>query len=352
VGVNGAPDVIRMLSGVEDVRWDATLGQLVIQGDIIRLSGFTDAQGNKLAIDLGQTKLRIVAKRLGSTMGQSIVVENNAGAGGNIAVQTGDDGVVLVDTGVAQQADKVLAAIKKLSNKPIRTIVYTTLADQHTGGAGPIVKAGSMNQAGPGLGGRPNEADLIANFEILRLMTDIGEAKISTDRWPPSTFHGKQKDFYSNDEPVVVLSLPAATTAGDAMVWFRKSDVVVTGDIFDQTSYPFIDIEHGGSVQGVLDGLNRLLEITVPKHLQEGGTMLIPGHGRISDEHDLLEYRDMVTIVRDRVKNAVSKNMTLQQIRAMKPTVTYEYDLRFGRNPAWTPDQFVEAIYKSLTAKK
>jgi glyoxylase-like metal-dependent hydrolase (beta-lactamase superfamily II) len=275
-----------------------------------------------------------------------------AGAGGNIAAQIGETGVLLVDTGVAQMSDKVLAAVRKLSNKPLRTIIYTTLADQHTGGAGPLVKAGSQNQAGPGLGGRPNEADLIANFHTLRLMTEIGEAKISTDRWPPSTFHGRQKDLYSNDEPVVILALPAATTAGDAMVWFRKSDVLVTGDIFDQTSYPFIDVEHGGTINGILDGLNRVLEITVPKHLQEGGTIVVPGHGRISDEHDVLEYRDMVTIIRDRVQNAVSKGMTLQQVRALKPSITYEYDLRFGNNPAWTPDMFVEAIYKNLTARK
>jgi glyoxylase-like metal-dependent hydrolase (beta-lactamase superfamily II) len=275
-----------------------------------------------------------------------------AGAGSNIAAQIGETGVLLVDTGVAQMSDKVLAAVRKLSNRPLRTIIYTTLADQHTGGAGPLVKAGSQNQAGPGLGGRPNEADLIANFHILRLMTEIGEAKISTDRWPPSTFHGKQKDLYSNDEPVVILGLPAATTAGDAMVWFRKSDVIATGDIFDQTSYPFIDVEHGGTINGILDGLNRVLEITVPKHLQEGGTIVVPGHGRISDEHDVLEYRDMVTIIRDRVQNAVSKGMTLQQVRALKPNVTYEYDLRFGNNPAWTPDMFVEAIYRNLTARK
>ena len=275
-----------------------------------------------------------------------------AGAGGNIAAQVGDDGVLLVDTGAEKMVDKTLAAIRKLSPKPIRTIIYTTLADDHTGGGGVLVKAGSVNQAGPGLGGRPNEADLIANTGILRLMTEIGEAKINTDRWPPSTFHGKQKDLYANDEPVIVESVPNAVTAGDSIVWFRKSDVVVTGEIFNQTSYPFIDVEHGGTINGILAGLNRLLEITVPKHLQEGGTLLIPGHGRISDEHDLLEYRDMCTIIRDRVQNAINKKMTLQQIKAAKPSYTYEYDLRFGKNPAWTPDQFVEAIYKSLTAQK
>jgi cyclase len=275
-----------------------------------------------------------------------------AGGGSNIAVQFGDTGVVIVDTGHAQMADKVLASIVKLTKQPIRTIVYTTLADDHTGGAPVLVRAGRQNQAGPGLGGKPNEGDLVATANILRLMTEIGEAKIATDRWPPSTFHVKQKDFFANDEPIVIEAVKDAVTAGDAMVWFRKSDVLVTGDIFDQTSYPFIDIEHGGSINGILAGLNRILEITVPKHLQEGGTMVIPGHGRISDEHDVLEYRDMVTIIRDRVQWAINKGMTLQQIQAARPSYTFEYDLRFGKNPKWTPSMFVEAIHKSLTTKK
>jgi glyoxylase-like metal-dependent hydrolase (beta-lactamase superfamily II) len=274
-----------------------------------------------------------------------------AGAGGNIAVQTGDEGLVLVDTGYEKMSGKVLAAIKKISDKPIRTVINTTLADDHTGGNGPLVKAGFINQAGPGLGGRPNEAVLIGHVDLLRLMTEIGEAKISTDRWPPNTYPGKERDFYSNDEPVVILHVPNATTAGDSMVWFRKSDVIATGEIFNETSFPYIDLEHGGSINGIISGLNQVLEITVPKHLQEGGTMVVPGHGRIGDEHDVLEYRDMVTIVRDRVQNAIKKGMTLQQVKAAKPSYTYEYEPRFGKNPAWTPDMFVEAIYKSLSAK-
>src|SRR5262245_12201043 len=287
---------------------------------------------------------------------QTLKVQGNvyllAGAGANVAVQVGDDGVLIVDTGYEQMTAKTLAAIRKLSDKPIRTIINTTLADDHTGANGPLVKAGFLNQAGPGLGGRPNEADLIGHNNLLRLMTEIGEAKISTDRWPPSTYPGKQKDLYSNDEPVIVRHVSNATTAGDSFVWFRKSDVVATGDIFDETSFPYIDVAHGGTINGIIDGLNDLLEITVPKHLQEGGTMLVPGHGRISDEHDLLEYRDMVTIVRDRVQNAIKKGMTLQQIKAAKPSFTYEYEPRFNRNPAWTAEMFVEAIHKNLSASK
>lgn len=275
-----------------------------------------------------------------------------AGAGGNIAVQTGEEGVLLVDTGYEQMSGKVLEAIRKISDKPIRTIIDTTLSDDHTGGNGVLTKSGSINQAGPGLGGRPNEAVLIGHNNLLRLMTEIGEEKISTDRWPPNTYPGKSKDMYSNDEPVIMLHIPNATTSGDTMVWFRKSDVVATGEIFNETSFPFIDVAHGGTINGIIEGLNQVLEITVPKHLQEGGTMVVPGHGRIGDEHDVLEYRDMVTIIRDRVQNAIKKGMTLQQVKAAKPSYTYEYEPRFGTNPAWTPEMFIEAIYKNLSSAK
>jgi len=273
------------------------------------------------------------------------------GAGANITISAGDEGVLVVDTGFEQMSAKVLASIRKISNNPIRTIINTTLADDHTGANGPLVKAGFINQAGPGLGGRPNEADLIGHSLLLRLMTDIGEAKISTDRWPPSTYPGKQKDLHFNDEPVILMHIPNTTTSGDSMVWFRKSDVIATGDVFDMTSFPHIDLANGGSINGTIEALNTLLDIMVPKHHQEGGTMVVPGHGRVADEHDVLEYRDMVTIVRDRVQNAIKKGMTLQQIRASKPSFTYEYEPRFNRNPAWTAEMFVEAIYRSLGGK-
>jgi cyclase len=287
---------------------------------------------------------------------QTLKVQGNVyllgGAGGNIAVQAGDDGVLIVDSGWEKMGDKILAAVRKISNKPIRTIVNTTLADDHTGSNALLVKSGYRNQAGPGLGGRTNEAELVGHANLLRLMTEIGEAKIPVDRWPPKTFPGKSKDFFSNDEPVIIMHVADATTAGDSMVFFRRSDVIVTGEILNETSFPYIDLAHGGTINGIIEGLNQVLDLAVPKHLQEGGTMIIPGHGRIGDEHDVLEYRDMVTIIRDRVQNAIKKGMTLQQVKAAKPSFTYEYEPRFGKNPAWTPDMFIEAIYKTLSAGK
>jgi glyoxylase-like metal-dependent hydrolase (beta-lactamase superfamily II) len=275
-----------------------------------------------------------------------------AGAGGNIAAQVGDEGVLLVDTGYEPMAGKVLAAVRKLSDKPLRRIINTTLMDSHTGANGVLVKEGRLNQAGPGLGARPNEADLIAHSSLLALMTEIGRDRISTDRWPPSVFSGKQKDLSSNDEPVVILHVPNGVTEGDSLVWFRKSDVVVSGEIFNHASFPFIDVAHGGTINGIIEGLNTMLDIMVPKHNQEGGTMVIPGYGRIGDEHDVLEYRDMVTIIRDRVQAAIDKKMTLQQVKALKPSATYEYEPRFNRDPAWTAEMFVEAIYRTLSAPR
>jgi glyoxylase-like metal-dependent hydrolase (beta-lactamase superfamily II) len=276
-----------------------------------------------------------------------------AGAGGNIAVQVGPGGVLLVDTGYEQMSGKVLAAIRALApNRTLRTIINTTLADAHTGANAVLVKEGRLNQAGPGLGQRPNEADLIGHSQLLLLMTEAGREKIIPERWPPSVFSGRQKDLHSNDEPVVVMQVADAVTAGDSLVWFRKSDVVVTGPFFNHASFPYIDVANGGTIDGIIEGLNMVLDITVPKHNQEGGTMVIPGYGRIGDEHDVLEYRDMVTIIRDRVQAAIDKKMTLAQIKAMKPSPTYEYEPRFNRDPGWTAEQFVEAIYTTLTARK
>jgi glyoxylase-like metal-dependent hydrolase (beta-lactamase superfamily II) len=142
-----------------------------------------------------------------------------------------------------------------------------------------------------------------------------------------------------------------ATTSGDSMVWFRKSDVLVAGEAFNQTNFPYIDLAHGGTINGIIEVLNDMLDIMVPAHLQEGGTLAIPSHGRISDEHDVLEYRDMITIIRDRVQNAIDKGMTMRQVLAMSPSATYEYELRYDRDPNWTAEDFVEAIYVNLNAQ-
>jgi cyclase len=348
---------------VEDSNKGMMMKRMFHKSAVLMIAGLLAVAGFSVVLSAQQQQIRTArqtpfpqkpdwAKLEVETLPVQGQVHMIAGAGGNIAVQVGDGGILLVDTGYEQMAGKVLAAMRKLSNKTLRTIINTTLMDSHTGGTGVLVKEGRLNQAGPGLGQRPNEADVIGHAKLLALMTQIGRDKIPVERWPPSVFSGKQKDLYSNDEPVVILHVPNAVTEGDTMVWFRKSDVFVTGEIFNQASYPFIDVAHGGTINGILEGLNVLLEHMVPKHNQEGGTMVIPGYGRIGDEHDVLEYRDMLTIIRDRVQASIKKGLTLQQVKALKPNITYEYDPRFNRDPAWTADMFVEAIYKNLSVAK
>ena len=136
-------------------------------------------------------------------------------------------------------------------------------------------------------------------------------------------------------------------TDGDSFVHFRRADVIVAGNVFTTTQYPFIDVNSGGSVEGEVRALNDLLSRTVYQHQGEGGTVVIPGHGYVSDEHEVVEYRDMVTIVRDRVRALIRNGATLNQVKAARPTA--DYDTRYGAvSGPWTTDMFVEAVYRSL----
>jgi glyoxylase-like metal-dependent hydrolase (beta-lactamase superfamily II) len=279
-----------------------------------------------------------------------------AGAGGNIAVQIGDLGVVVVDTGLAQNTDKVLAAIRKLSDKPIQYIIDTGPHPDHIGGSNAIRTAGvtitganvtaDINDAAQG-------AQIVAHLNVLnRVSAPSGkQAAMPEGAWPTDTYVSGQKEVYFNEEPITAIYQPKASTDGDSLVFFRRSDVVATGDIFVTTSYPWIDLENGGSIQGELDALNNLLDITIPKHEEEGGTYVIPGQGRICDEYDVLEYRDMVTIIRDRVQAAIRKGMTLEQVR--KAGYTKDFDSRYSaRSGFGTADNFIGAVYKSLSGAK
>jgi cyclase len=261
------------------------------------------------------------------------------GAGGNIAVQTGDDGVLVVDTGLAQNADAVLAAIKTLSDKPIRWILNTHFHPDHTGGNEAMSKAGRKTNGQP--------AEILAHENVLTRMS-APAAKRPTASWPTDTYFPEEKDIFFNGEAVMLYHEPNAHTDGDSIVFFRRSDVVVAGDTFVTTSYPYIDQANGGTVQGEINALNRILDITVPAHEQEGGTYVISGHGRICDEADVLEYRDMVTIVRDRIQDMVKRGLTLDQVKAAKPTL--DYDRHYGSDTGFvTTAGFIEAVYKDLS---
>ncbi|MEO8258748.1 MAG: MBL fold metallo-hydrolase [Acidobacteriota bacterium] len=273
-------------------------------------------------------------------------------AGGNVTIQIGDDGVLLVDTSYPQLSDKIMAEIRKLSNKPIRYIVNTHVHADHVGGNETLGKAGRTVSGGNVGADAPTGATIVAHENVLnRMSAPTGtQPPFPFAAWPTDTYFTKQKEVFFNNEAVVVVHQPAAHTDGDSIVYFRRSDVVSAGDVFVTTSYPVIDQQRGGSINGILKSLNYLLDLAIPKDKQEGGTYIIPGHGRLCDEADLLEYRDMVTIIRDRIEDLVKKGRTLEQVKAAKPTL--DYDGRYGSESGpWTTAMFVEAVFRDVSKK-
>jgi glyoxylase-like metal-dependent hydrolase (beta-lactamase superfamily II) len=272
------------------------------------------------------------------------------GTGGNITVQTGEEGVLVVDTGSSSAtAEKIQTILRAISTRPVRYILNTSFRPDHTGGNEFL--RGAAPQGGRGGGGRGTP---IAAFETVlgRMSAPTGRtAPTSPNAWPTETYFKAFHDIYFNDEGIQMIHVPGAITDGDSIVYFRRSDVIAAGDIFLTTTYPVIDVKNGGTIDGVLAGLNKILDISIPKEKQEGGTLIIPGHGRISDEADVLEYRDMLKIVRDRILDAVKKGRTLQQVQAAG--LTKDYDGRYGAATGpWTTAMFIEAAYQSLSKQK
>jgi glyoxylase-like metal-dependent hydrolase (beta-lactamase superfamily II) len=270
------------------------------------------------------------------------------GAGGNITLQIGDDGVLLVDTGTTQAAPQVIAAIRALTDKPIRYIINTSADPDHVGGNDAIGKLGSTIAGGNVGAGAGVGAGIISHENVLnRMSAPTGKASpYPTTAWPTDTFVNKQKELFFNGESIQTIYKPGHTD-GDSIVYFRKSDVISAGELFNTLTFPVIDLSRGGSVKGALAALNDMLDIAIPKAMQEGGTYIVPGRGRLTDEADLLEYRDMVTILRDRVQDAIKRGQTLDQVKAAK--LTLDYDARWGATSgAWTTDMFLEAVYADL----
>jgi glyoxylase-like metal-dependent hydrolase (beta-lactamase superfamily II) len=277
-----------------------------------------------------------------------------AGAGGNTTVQIGPEAVVVVDTKTAAVADRLIAAIRKLSSKPIRHIVVTSADPDHTGGNERVSSAGTyvrlLDTFDPR--GANKNASIIAHVNVLERMSGPSGTKAPTPAgaWPSDTYFTNDWALFVNDEAIELVHIPAAHTDGDTMAFFRRSDVISTGDIFTTTGYPRFDPEHGGSVAGILDGLNRILEIAIPGENQTEGTAIVPGHGRISDETEVANYRDMVTIVRDRVAALIGAGMTLEQVQAARPSS--DYDGIYSGLGGPTPAEFVAAIYRDLKGAK
>ncbi|MBV9770906.1 MAG: MBL fold metallo-hydrolase [Bryobacterales bacterium] len=280
------------------------------------------------------------------------------GAGGNITVQVGSMGVLLVDTGLAQFSDQVIAAVRTLSDKPIRYIINTHVHPDHIGGNQSLAKISGGSAREVTLVNTPGETaalsvQIIAHQNVFDRMSvpPKGQKPYPENAWPTDTYIGVEKEVFFNGEAVQMFHPPAAHTDGDTIAFFRRSDVISAGDIFVTNGYPVIDLKNGGSMQGEIDGLNKILDLAIPAHHEEGGTYIIPGHGRLCDEFDVLEYRDMVTIIRDRIQAMIKQGMTLDQIKAAHPTL--DYDPRYNTPGSfWTADMFVEAAYKSLASAK
>jgi glyoxylase-like metal-dependent hydrolase (beta-lactamase superfamily II) len=276
------------------------------------------------------------------------------GAGGNTTIHVGSDGIMVVDTQFAPLSTKIINAIRAISNAPIRYIVNTHVHGDHIGGNEAISKAGRFRAGGNVVGdlgaAATATAAIIAHENVLkRLSADPapGQTAVPFALWPTETYITKRREFLFNGEAVQIIHEPNAHTDGDSVVFFRRSDVVATGDLFTTVMYPFIDVANGGTIDGYIKALNAIMEITVASNVNEGGTMVIPGHGRVSDEQDVVEYRNMATIVRDRIKEYVKRGMTLEQVKAAKPTL--DFDTRYGSDTGfWTTSMFVETIYKQM----
>jgi glyoxylase-like metal-dependent hydrolase (beta-lactamase superfamily II) len=275
------------------------------------------------------------------------------GDGGNVVVQAGEEGVLVIDTGLEARGDDLLAAIRRISDKPIRLVINTHVHADHTGANALLARVGeSLGGNAPGNSGLPlATARVLAHEQVMaRMSAPSGQTPPRPfAAWPTETFFSDDKELFFNDEAIQLIYQPGHTD-GDVIVFFRRSDVAVSGDVFQTTTYPVIDVARGGSVKGIINALNRLIDITIPKDKAEGGTYVVPGHGRLADEADVVEYRDMLTIVRDRIQDLIATGKSLAEVKAAGPT--RDYDGRYGTATGpWTTDQFIEAIYRELARR-
>jgi cyclase len=278
-----------------------------------------------------------------------------AGAGGNIGVQIGSDGIVLVNSGAANMSEKILAALKTLTDLPIRYIINADAGADFVGGNEKLAKAGFTiftNALGGGAG-LPNGggASILSHDSVLRVMSQVKPAYPS-QALPNEAFFTPRKAIRMNDEGLEIFYQPAAHSSADSFVLFRGSDVVVVGDVMDTTRFPVIDAAGGGTIAGEIAALNRLIDLTIaptPYIYKDAGTYVIPGHGRLCEQNEVVDYRDMVVLVRDVVADLTKQGKTLDEIKAAHPALPYE--TRYGTQPGAT-NAFIESIYKTLQAKK
>jgi glyoxylase-like metal-dependent hydrolase (beta-lactamase superfamily II) len=314
--------------------------------------------------------------------------------GTNITASVGRDGIALVNTGAAQMTDKVLAALSDLARsvvsqpttntcfgancpglpswsspyfnavvasprpaQPIRYIINTSAAPEHVAGNERLAASANFRRAGgaAGFGGATRNigtaATIVAHDGVLTAMSTPADKAAAAPEaaWPVDTFFD---DFhklseYVNGEPVILYHAKAANTDADSFVFFRHSEVIAAGNLFSTISYPLIDTTKGGTIQGVIDGLNHILDLSVAEYRSQGGTWVVPGRGRLSDTADVASYRNMLVMIRDRIRDLKKQGKTVEQIKAARPTL--DFDGRYGSTTgSWTTSMFIEAVFKTL----
>jgi hypothetical protein len=315
--------------------------------------------------------------------------------GYNVAASIGQDGVLVVNTGPANMTEKLQTALNQLATmtqaarmtnscagancpgawgwsspymnsvisspappRPLRYIINTSAAAENIGGNEKLATSGFFPRVqgfGTAVANVGRGASIVAHENVLnRMSAPAGKQPAApVVAQPTDTYFDELHKLpeYVNGEAVVVYHAPAATTDGDSLVFFRHSEVISAGSLYSTVSYPVIEIDKGGSIEGVLQGLNKILDLAVAEYRGQGGTWIIPGRGRLSDTADVASYRNMIHIIRDRMKDLIKKGMTLEQVKAARPTM--DFDRRYGSTTgAWTTDMFVEAAYRSLREKK
>ena len=280
----------------------------------------------------------------------------------NVAVQVGTQGVLVVDTGTQPMAGKLLEQIQQLARqhggdqRAIRYVVDTDGLPDHIGGnqvireGGSTVVAGNVQFDNPGL--TPGATVMANQNMLMRLVAEnaAGKPDSAQGLWPTDTQDFDLYNTYFDGEAVQLVHPHMANTDGNLMVTFRRSDVIAAGDVVDMVTYPIIDVARGGTIDGELVALNKVIEMAVSADKQEGGTLVIPGHGRMCDQSDVVHYKNTITIIRNRVQYYKNQGKSVQQVLAAKPSG--DFDQRWGANSGpWTTRQFIEAVYETLPAK-
>lgn len=270
-----------------------------------------------------------------------------AGGGGNTALLVGEQGVLVVDTKLKAASDELIALIEENFDVPIHWIVNTHGHLDHIGGNAEVAAAGNI-LGSSNSGGRAvtDPAEIYAHIEVMIPLVTADE--VDLDAVPGNTYTAGSMEFYANGESVQLIHQPAAHTRGDSLVFFRQSNVLVAGDIFTIQRYPVIEVANGGSVRGLIDALNNMLTIIIPNTNQQGGTYVIPGHGRITDEYEVVNYRDMLTIIYERIEDAIARGLSLEEVKTAR--LSREYDPLYCSDTGfWTSEQFIETIYAELS---